>query len=1394
MPSPGAFSTLIRVSALCLALAILSTVQASHDGCEIIGEGGCRGPNWSSDDWPKPLGNNKDCCSACTKTEGCTGYHISKKGKECVLYGHKDLIPAKSLGGNCFRLKESKKPKEDKKKKEDKKDKKEVKPEKKKATKKEPPKETPKEEPKKKATIKQPAAPPPPKAKPEEKKPPKAAKPPPPPKETKKEEKPKKSSGNKKRADKKPIPEKVDNKYLVKVGEGGCRGQGWSEGDWPKWFVNRDTYECAKTCLKSKGQCTAIHVLEREMLDGGEPLSECLLFNHKKVTAVPRLGGNCYKLMDNPHEEEEIDESLTEVSFSKPVSIFLLGKGRCRGPMWQSENNNWPKASGHMSKEACSEECAKLKGCTSFDLTGETSDGGGDCLLYSHRNVIPANFQKGSCYGLQKRLSKESKPEKAQSETVNEQEDEEDDDDLELEEDASYFHQCRVRCRGPNWTKGSKWPKEKGRRTLQGCANACQLRKGCTAFDVSEGKDEGTWECTLYGHKEPAAASAVPGECYILESVTEDDEEDEDDDDEDDIFDLGDDVIQLGTGACRGENWQSPSGSWPKVMGLLSPEACKDICEETKGCTAFDLSPSGEKKEEELFNCYLFGHKDVVPASAVPGNCIAFPEAIPSENDDDDDQKEYKALGKGLCRGANWSDTIWPKIGSLVSNEKECFLQCKERATCTAFDVSPSAGKLNCFMYGHGEVQPASALSGDCYRMKGRSGRKSPSKTTVPTALKGACRGEGWQGSKGWPRDKRGSTLGPEDCSEFCEELKGCTAFDMREDRGEQVCTFYNHKAVQAAPAVPGHCYIFPSKDAQNAEEKITEGLKLLGLGACRGNGWTSGKKWPKEIKGRRLSLRDCAEESSRMKGATAFDLRQDEDEVAVCTIYGHKDVVPAIAVPGKCYAATKMTAPTKGSPPKKASEKKPAPKPKKKVYKIPEFEEPKVIKEEESDDDVEWLFEPPPPEVRSRAHIDEILDISKIKSYKSDKLIQGSLRSLKKIYESSVEPLETLFKYRELSNRHYGDPEIFAKPLVVLMGPWSGGKSTMINYLLGTEYTSNAFKATAEPSEGFNFNIAMHGETEQELEGTELAAQFAFSSLQKFGQEFLKKLKGRQMPNQLLEKATFAEIPGVLETGSVRKRDRQYPFNDACQWFIDHADLILLVYDYAKLDIGPETEALLDQLKGRETQVRIILNKADEITAEELLKIQGSLVWNVSPLMASMEPPKMYAGSFWSKPYKAGAPKKLLKAQEMSLLKDIQLAITKQVENRIATARRFAVRVRNHAKMVDCYLNTYNNHKGYLGDKNKVSEDIIENPNKYHIYEGLSTMTNISRYDLPDPEHYRDFFHLHPLYDFSTLKSTCTFFKGCPINKLDVAIAYEFPELITTYKKEANKLKGSSS
>jgi hypothetical protein len=41
----------------------------------------------------------------------------------------------------------------------------------------------------------------------------------------------------------------------------------------------------------------------------------------------------------------------------------------------------------------------------------------------------------------------------------------------------------------------------------------------------------------------------------------------------------------------------------------------------------------------------------------------------------------------------------------------------------------------------------------------------------------------------------------------------------------------------------------------------------------------------------------------------------------------------------------------------------------------------------------------------------------------------------------------------------HFQDPEIFSKPLILFMGPWSGGKSTIINYLLDNEYTPTTLR-----------------------------------------------------------------------------------------------------------------------------------------------------------------------------------------------------------------------------------------------------------------------------------------------------------------------------------------------
>lgn len=181
----------------------------------------------------------------------------------------------------------------------------------------------------------------------------------------------------------------------------------------------------------------------------------------------------------------------------------------------------------------------------------------------------------------------------------------------------------------------------------------------------------------------------------------------------------------------------------------------------------------------------------------------------------------------------------------------------------------------------------------------------------------------------------------------------------------------------------------------------------------------------------------------------------------------------------------------------------------------------------------------------RDRSHIDEILRLDEDSLAQNEalqKTAEVTLNNLKKIYENAIKPLETLYKYRDLSNRHFGDPEVFSKPLVLFMGPWSGGKSSILNYLTDNEYTEYSLRTGewftwhshswhphmmnailchttgAEPSPAY-FNILMHGDKPEVLDGTQLAADWTFSGLQKFGQGLQDRLRGLKLPSNILKK-----------------------------------------------------------------------------------------------------------------------------------------------------------------------------------------------------------------------------------------------------------------------------------
>ncbi|XP_072240592.1 uncharacterized protein [Leuresthes tenuis] len=420
---------------------------------------------------------------------------------------------------------------------------------------------------------------------------------------------------------------------------------------------------------------------------------------------------------------------------------------------------------------------------------------------------------------------------------------------------------------------------------------------------------------------------------------------------------------------------------------------------------------------------------------------------------------------------------------------------------------------------------------------------------------------------------------------------------------------------------------------------------------------------------------------------------------------------------------------------------------------------------------------------LRDRSHIEDMLRLA---TAEPSVEFSGAIKTLLNIYHKAIKPMEQIFKYNELRQHEVTDGEITSKPMVLFLGPWSVGKSSMINYLLGLHGTSKELYTGAEPTTS-EYTVIMHGEKYRSIEGIVMAADSSrsLSPLEKFGQGFLERLVGIEMPHKLLERVTFVDTPGIIENR--KQQERGYPYSEVCQWFIDRADLIFLVFDPTKLDVGGELEMLFRQMKGRESQIRLILNKADSLSTQDLMRVYGALFWSMAPLINVTEPPRVYVSSFWPQDYAADTSRELFMREEISLLEDLNQVIENQIENKIAFIRQHAIRVRIHALLVDRYLQTYYDKLGWFGDPYEVLQDIVNDPDKYYIFKSILAKTNVSKFDLPDKEAYQDFFGVNPISNFKQLSYHCSWSAGCLLEKIEKAISHELPSLLISVSKSTD-------
>jgi len=272
----------------------------------------------------------------------------------------------------------------------------------------------------------------------------------------------------------------------------------------------------------------------------------------------------------------------------------------------------------------------------------------------------------------------------------------------------------------------------------------------------------------------------------------------------------------------------------------------------------------------------------------------------------------------------------------------------------------------------------------------------------------------------------------------------------------------------------------------------------------------------------------------------------------------------------------------------------------------------------------------------------------TKFDAAKYDDIVSG----VKAIYRDMVRPLE---EQHLVSNFHYPlltEQDFDAKPMVLLIGSYSVGKTSFIKYLLDQVYPG--CHIGPEPTTDY-FQAIMYGVSEREIPGHALVSNpnSPFHELSQFGNAFLSRFAGCEVPSDFAKGCTLIDTPGVL-AGRKQTIDRQYSHEDVIKWFAPRCDMILLMFDAHKVDIADELKEVIRNLEGYDDKVRVVLNKADSLEPSEMLKINSALTWNLARILHGAEVRRIYVGSFWDQPLQPSYMSELFEKETAALLNDL--------------------------------------------------------------------------------------------------------------------------------------------
>ncbi|MFO7761096.1 MAG: dynamin family protein [Desulfobia sp.] len=199
-------------------------------------------------------------------------------------------------------------------------------------------------------------------------------------------------------------------------------------------------------------------------------------------------------------------------------------------------------------------------------------------------------------------------------------------------------------------------------------------------------------------------------------------------------------------------------------------------------------------------------------------------------------------------------------------------------------------------------------------------------------------------------------------------------------------------------------------------------------------------------------------------------------------------------------------------------------------------------------------------------------------------------------------------------------------KPIVLMIGNYSSGKSTLINELLGQDIQRTG---QAPTDDSFTIITSDPDEEATEITGATLVndSSLPFGPFKIYGERFISHFSLKMVDNDLLNNMAIIDSPGMLD--SVTEKDRGYDFLSVLGEFARLADLVVLMFDPHKAGTIKETyNAIRSTLPESSAEDRIVfvMNRIDECdNLSDLVRSFGALCWNLSQMTGRKDIPYVY-------------------------------------------------------------------------------------------------------------------------------------------------------------------------